>query len=70
MVCHEDIGMDSALCFFRIFLQPIKIKEIVFICKKTGLPVEYLTVLRREVNSYQPRPSNLKDFPGVNPETV
>ena len=31
----------------------------------TGLPVDYLTVLRREVNSYQPKPVNLKEFPGV-----
>ncbi len=39
MVCHEGIGMDSALCFFRIFLQPIKIKEIVFFGEEAGLPV-------------------------------
>jgi len=36
----------------------------------TGLPLDYLTVLRREVNSYQPKPINLKDFPGVDPEAV
>jgi hypothetical protein len=36
--------------------------------EETGIPVEYLTILRREVNSYQPKPINLKDFPGVNLE--
>ena len=36
----------------------------------TGLPLDYLTVLRREVNSFQPKPFNLKDFPGVDPEAV
>lgn len=36
----------------------------------TGLPVDFLTVLRREVNSYQPRPIRLKDFPGVDPEVI
>ena len=36
----------------------------------TGLPVDYLTILRREVNSYQPKPINLRDFPGVNPEVI
>ena len=36
----------------------------------TGLPVEYLTVLRREVNSYQPKPIRLQDFSGVDPEVV
>lgn len=32
--------------------------------------VVYLTILRREVNSYQPKPIQLKDIPGVNPEVV
>jgi hypothetical protein len=27
-------------------------------------------VRRREVNSYQPKPINLKDFPGVDPEVI
>lgn len=36
----------------------------------TGLPVDYLTVLRREVNSYKPKPINLKDFPGVKLELI
>lgn len=36
----------------------------------TGLPIDYLTILRREVNSYQPKPINLRDFPGVNPDTI
>ena len=34
------------------------------------MPIDYLTVLRRDVNSYQPKPINLKDFPGVNPEVI
>ncbi len=38
--------------------------------KTTGLPVEYLTVLRREVNGYQPKPVDLKEFPGVNLDVV
>ncbi len=32
---------------------------------ETGLPVDYLTVLRREVNSYEPKPIAFSDFPGV-----
>jgi hypothetical protein len=36
----------------------------------TGLPLDYLTVLRREVNSYQPKPIRLRDFPGVDPKVV
>lgn len=36
----------------------------------TGLPVDYLTILRREANSYEPKPIDLKDFPGVNPSVI
>ena len=38
--------------------------------KATGLSVDYLTVLRREVSSYQPKPIDLKEFPGVKPAVV
>ncbi len=36
----------------------------------TGLSIEYLTILRREVNSYQPKPIKLGEFPGINPEVL
>lgn len=45
-------------------------KDVQSFAQTTGLPLEYLTLLRREVNSYQPKPIQLKDFPGVNPEAV
>ena len=38
--------------------------------EETGLPIDYLTILRREVNSYHPNPIAVKDFPGVNPDVV
>jgi hypothetical protein len=44
--------------------------DVQSFAKVTGLPLDYLTILRREVNSYQPKPINLKDFPGVNPEVI
>lgn len=31
----------------------------------TGIPEDFLTILRREVNSYHPKPNNFKDFPGL-----
>ena len=40
-------------------------KSVVAFAAETGMLENYLTVLRREVNSYQPKPINLKDFPGV-----
>jgi hypothetical protein len=45
-------------------------KEVQSFAQETGLPVDYLTILRREVNSYQPKPIQLKDFPRVNPEVI
>jgi hypothetical protein len=32
---------------------------------QTGLPEDYLTVLRREVNSYHPQPRKISDFPFI-----
>ena len=37
---------------------------------QTEIPRDYLTLLRREVNSYLPKPIKLADFPGVKPEVV
>lgn len=44
--------------------------DVKSFAEKTGLPVNYLTILRREVNSYEPKPINLEDFPGINPEVI
>lgn len=35
----------------------------------TGLTLDYLTILRREINSYHPQPRKIKDFPGLSPST-
>lgn len=35
---------------------------------RTGLPVDYLTILRREVNSYHPQPRKISDFPFIKAE--
>jgi hypothetical protein len=37
---------------------------------QTGLPEDYLLVLRREVMSLKPGPVNLSKFPGVNPGAI
>lgn len=37
--------------------------------KQTSLPVDYLTVLRREVNSYHPQARKLKDFAVLSSKT-
>ena len=34
--------------------------------QESGLPPDYVIILRREANSYMPKPVNLRDIPGVN----
>jgi len=46
--------------------QALKTKDKVeTFSKTTSIPVDYLTVLRREVNSYQPEGRKIMDFPCV-----
>ena len=35
-----------------------------------GLPIDYLTVLKREAKSYLPKPIRLKDLPGVDSKDI
>ena len=37
---------------------------------KSGIPEDYLTVLRRVVNGFHPKPNKIKDFPKIAGETV
>lgn len=41
-------------------------KKLVQFAQETGLPEDYLTILRRQARSYIPTPINLKEIPGVN----
>jgi hypothetical protein len=65
--CLEDNGIENLQQLQGV----LKTKaRVLSFAEKTGLPVDYLSILRREVNSYQPKPINLKDFPGVDPQAV
>lgn len=46
---------------------PKKTKEFA---QKSGLPQDYLLILRREVNSYTPKPVNLDKFPGIDKDVI
>lgn len=47
-------------------LERLKTKEkIEIFSQETGLSAEYLTLIRREANSYQPNPIRLDKFPGI-----
>jgi hypothetical protein len=43
-------------------------KKLETFAQKSGLPLDYLTVLRRRANTYTPRPVALDSFPGIAPE--
>ena len=38
--------------------------------KQSGLPENYLSVLRRVINGYHPKPNKIKDFPNINENVV
>lgn len=65
--CIEKNGIENLEQLQNV----LKTKSAVqLFAMKTGIPVDYLTVLRREVNMYQPKPINLKDFPGFDPDVI
>lgn len=45
-------------------------KKVQNFSEISGIPVDYLTILRREVNSYHPKPNNIKNFPGVSETAI
>jgi hypothetical protein len=59
--CLEGNGIEN----LEQLQKALKTKSAVqSFAEATGLPPDYLTILRREVNSYLPKPVDLKDFPG------
>ena len=45
-------------------------KEMEEISTETGISLDYLTLLRREANSYLPNPVALKKFPGIDGNVI
>lgn len=65
--CLEEHGIQNLQQLQKMLKTK---KDVGAFADETGIPVDYLTVLRREVNSYQPKPIKLIDFPGVNPDAI
>lgn len=63
----ENSGIRNLLDLQVSLKTPKKAREFA---GKSGLPEDYLLILRREVNSYTPNPINLEKFPGVEKEIV
>jgi predicted flap endonuclease-1-like 5' DNA nuclease len=58
----EALGIGN----LQDLLDALKSKEkIEQLAKQSGLPKEYLVILRREANSYVPKPFNLSEIPEV-----
>lgn len=45
-------------------------EKLEHLANRTGISVEYLTILKREIASSQPKPVSLDEFPGVSEEAV
>ena len=58
----EDLEISNLLDIINTLKSKKKIEEFSI---SSGISIEYLTLLRREVNSYLPNPVALKKFPGV-----
>jgi hypothetical protein len=60
-------GIQNLADVFR----QLKTKNSSAVCaKQTGIDEHYLTLLRREVNGYLPKPANFSDFPNLGEETI
>lgn len=57
-------NLDELLILLKT---PKKVKEL---SEKSGIPYDYLLILRREINSYRPKPVKLDKFPGIEMETI
>lgn len=60
-------GINNLNDILVILKNPDKIKNF---SKKTSLPEEYLTILKREIASSLPKPINLTDFPGISKTSI
>lgn len=58
------VNLDDIMAALKT---PDKIQKLA---ERTGLPEEYLIILKREIASSQPKPVNLQDFPSISEETV
>lgn len=63
----ESMGIRN----LKELIEALKTKaKVERLSQESGLPKDYLIILRREANSYIPRPVNLKDIPGVDSEYI
>ena len=45
-------------------------KKVNAFSDQTGVPIDFLTILGREIRSYRQKPNNLRDFPSIDEDTI
>ena len=60
-------GITNLLILVQALKSPDKIKQLA---KDTGIPADYLTILRREVNRLLPKPVSITDFPSIDKSLI
>lgn len=63
----EGLGLTTLDLLLSALKNKIKVKEL---SQRTGIKEDYLTLLRREANSYFPNPVPIHTFPGVSSQTA
>jgi hypothetical protein len=55
----------------KALIEKIKTQEkMAVFSEETNIPLDYLEILKREINSYQPKPIILSDIPEINPDHI
>jgi len=66
-----EVLKENRVCNLQDLVNLLKTpKKAREFAEKSGLPEDYILILRREVNSYSPNSVNLDKFPGVENETL
>ena len=60
-------GLENAMQLKSALSTPLKMTALA---KSTGIPEEYLTLLRRELSSLEQKPVPLSDFPACDPALI
>jgi len=60
-------GIANLLMLVQALKTPDRIKQLA---KDTGIPDDYLVILKREVNRLLPKPVSIADFPGVDQSII
>ncbi|MEA5078692.1 MAG: DUF4332 domain-containing protein [Anaerolineaceae bacterium] len=63
----QELGVDNIEQLRKILSTP---QKLVDFASRSGIPVDYLTILKREMGSLEQKPVLLSDFPGIMPTKI